>query len=85
MKVRSVKCPKCGDVIYSRTTHDFHFCSCKSVAIDGGFDYVSISAKSDILSTLKTEEIEINATKKELYDDWNYSVNKFGIIKGDSL
>lgn len=31
---------KCGDVIESKTVHDFKFCSCGSCAVDGGLDYL---------------------------------------------
>ncbi len=36
-----IKCKKCGDIIESKYTHDFKRCSCKSVAADGGKDYLS--------------------------------------------
>ena len=42
MKIKAIKCKKCGDTIYSRNTHDFHYCSCKTVAVDGGFDYLRV-------------------------------------------
>lgn len=29
-----------GDVIESETRHDFKWCKCKSVAVDGGHDYL---------------------------------------------
>ena len=27
MKISAIKCKKCGDIIYSRTLHDFHYCT----------------------------------------------------------
>lgn len=38
--VNKVRCNKCGDVIESETRHDFKWCKCKSVAVDGGHDYL---------------------------------------------
>lgn len=35
-----IRCKHCGDVIESETTHDFKFCSCGKVAIDGGHSYL---------------------------------------------
>lgn len=35
-----IKCRKCGDEIESKTLHDFKFCKCGSVAVDGGHDYL---------------------------------------------
>ena len=34
----AIRCKKCGDVIESKTVHDFKFCSCGSCAVDGGYD-----------------------------------------------
>ena len=31
----AIRCKKCGDIIESKTVHDFKFC-----AVDGGFDYL---------------------------------------------
>lgn len=36
----AIRCNKCGDVIESVHIHDFKWCSCKSVAVDGGHDYL---------------------------------------------
>ena len=36
----AIKCKKCGDEIESKTVHDFRFCKCGSVAVDGGHDYL---------------------------------------------
>lgn len=79
MKVNAVQCPKCKDIIYSRARHDFHYCSCGYIFIDGGFEYCRVGAES--LDNIKFENIEVNATEKELYEDWNKNKNKFGIIK----
>ena len=31
-----IKCRKCNDIIESKSRHDFVWCKCKSVAVDGG-------------------------------------------------
>lgn len=36
----AIRCKKCGDVIESKTVHDFKFCSCGSCAVDGGLEYL---------------------------------------------
>ena len=36
----AIRCKKCGDVIVSKTVHDFKFCGCGSCAVDGGHDYL---------------------------------------------
>lgn len=35
-----IKCLKCGDVIESKSVHDFRWCSCHSCAVDGGRQYL---------------------------------------------
>lgn len=38
-----IKCKHCGDIIESISIHDFKFCSCGKVAIDGGHSYLKRS------------------------------------------
>ena len=44
MKLRilsnKIQCKKCGSIVESKHRHDFKFCDCKSVAVDGGLDYL---------------------------------------------
>jgi len=77
-KVNVILCNKCGDKIYSRARHDFRWCSCKSVAVDGGFDYLKICGDLENVTKLT---VEIPQTKKELFNDWNYRFDKYGVIK----
>ena len=79
MKVNAVQCPECKDIIFSRARHDFHYCSCGYVFIDGGFDYCRFGAKD--LDKVKSMQIDVNATAKDLYNDWANNKNKFGLIK----
>lgn len=54
----AVKCLNCGDVIESKHRHDFVWCSCQSVAVDGGKDYLKRSFTSfDVYEEL-SETIE---------------------------
>lgn len=36
----SIKCLSCNDIITSYHRHDFKFCKCSKVAVDGGNDYL---------------------------------------------
>ena len=36
----AIRCKHCGDVIESKSIHDFKWCSCESVFVDGGIDYL---------------------------------------------
>ena len=35
-----IRCNKCGDEPYSANRHDFKYCKCGAVAVDGGMDYL---------------------------------------------
>lgn len=35
-----IQCKHCGNIIESESVHDFKFCSCGKVAVDGGHDYL---------------------------------------------
>ena len=82
IRVNTVQCPKCKDIIFSRCSHDFHYCSCHSVSIDGGFDYLHFGWEPDInVGDIICSNRMIESTKEELYNDWNKSINKFGVIE----
>ena len=38
--VNKIQCKKCNDIIESKHVHDFKWCSCKSIAVDGGLEYL---------------------------------------------
>jgi hypothetical protein len=79
MKVNTVTCPVCNTTLFSRSRHDFRSCGCEfQTFVDGGFDYFRYGGKD--LSQITRGEMEINATKQELYDDWNYSMDVFGKV-----
>lgn len=44
IKYRNIcRCKICGDVIESKSVHDYVLCSCGACATDGGQDYISRS------------------------------------------
>ena len=40
----AIICNSCGDIITSRYRHDFKYCSCGKVSVDGGQSYLKRSA-----------------------------------------
>ena len=40
-----IKCLKCNDVIKSYSVHDFKWCSCRNIFIDGGDEYLRYGGK----------------------------------------
>ena len=78
VKVKCIQCPKCLDVIFSRSHYDFHSCGCRDCFIDGGRDYVRVGWK-DVLPI--EFNFLVNVTEKALYNDWNKRTDKFGTMK----
>jgi hypothetical protein len=37
--LNKVRCHKCGDTPFSAHQHDFKYCACGSIAVDGGMSY----------------------------------------------
>ena len=40
IKRNAIRCNKCKDIIESKHRHDFKYCDCQAVAVDGGVDYL---------------------------------------------
>lgn len=75
------KCPNCKDVIFSRSNHDYHNCTCGEIAVDGGFEYLRVAYKD-----VTPERVDLRlfgVTKADLYRDWNTGKNRFGTIKNE--
>ena len=83
MKVTAIRCPQCGDTVFSRAQHDFRTCSCGSVFMDGGLEYSRYGFLKEGFKNPEIVTVEINQTPQELYDDWNTRTDKYGIITGE--
>ncbi|MCR5704228.1 MAG: hypothetical protein K6G85_06360 [Eubacterium sp.] len=63
--INKAKCKICGDILESTSRHDFKQCKCKSMAVDGGHDYISrawdpqYGDKDDIIEEMNEVE-ELN-------------------------
>jgi hypothetical protein len=51
-----IRCNKCGDEIESTNRHDFKFCKCGAVAVDGGLDYLRRCGDLDAFTELSEYE-----------------------------
>lgn len=40
IKINEISCNSCGEVLRSTHRHDFKFCVCGAVAVDGGLEYL---------------------------------------------
>ena len=39
LKINKIQCKHCEDIIESKRTHDFKYCKCGKVFVDGGLEY----------------------------------------------
>ena len=46
IKCNKIKCKHCGDIIESKSVHDFKMCSCGCCFVDGGHDYLRRGCKT---------------------------------------
>jgi hypothetical protein len=51
-----LKCRKCGDVIESKYRHDFVWCKCKSIFVDGGNDYLRCGGELEDIIILEEKD-----------------------------
>ena len=64
IRCNKIKCKKCNDIIESTYVHDFKWCSCKSIAVDGGLEYLRrIGNLEDII-----ELSEFEMKQEEIYE-----------------
>ena len=59
------QCRKCLDIIESKHRHDFRWCKCKSIAVDGGLDYLKRSGEPEDVIELS----EYNSSEADDYFD----------------
>lgn len=66
IKKNSIKCNKCGDVIESKSVHDFQQCSCGACFCDGGHDYVRLGGEPEDYESL----VEYDEVQGYYVEDW---------------
>lgn len=52
----AARCLKCDTVVESRHVHDFRWCSCKAIFVDGGKEYLRRGGDLDAMEELSVEE-----------------------------
>lgn len=57
-----VRCNTCGDVVQSMHVHDFKYCKCGTIAVDGGGEYLRMLAPDQASYTvLPADELSADA------------------------
>lgn len=54
--VNKIQCNMCGDVIESTSVHDFKWCKCGAVAVDGGHEYMKRCGNPEDITELSIFE-----------------------------
>ena len=59
IKRNAARCRKCDTVIESRHRHDFVWCKCQAIFVDGGLDYIRAGGNpEDFESLAEVEDVE---------------------------
>lgn len=83
----AVKCLKCKTVIESRHRHDFVFCECGAIAVDGGHDYLKRVGDPNLveeLSEFKRKENKMEIKLLEITPNAEALIEYVGGISHDS-
>ena len=86
-----IKCRKCGIIIESQSRHDFVWCPCHSIFVDGGEDYCRRGGNLEDIIELDQngKEIEILQQQTEICNlPWTkeeIETRRLKILGGDLL
>ena len=90
--ISALYCEKCKAIVYSRHVHDFRWCPCEDVAIDGGQDYTRIIYNGKpppvfkialLPEYIKGRDLLSYVSLAEIRKDYANSTDKFGVIPYD--
>ena len=56
--INAAKCLLCGDIIESKFRHDFQICTCGSLHVDGGKDYLKRGWEGSLTSYIEMSVYE---------------------------
>lgn len=73
-----IRCVKCGDEPYSASVHDFKYCECGAVAVDGGMSYLRRIGKPEdmVEMSIQITEEEYDALVKAINDPTKNDLGK---------
>jgi len=82
----ALTCPNCNWTIFSRAGHDFHSCNCGGITVDGGFAYLRVLWQTELVpEPPEAFGLQVNASRRELYDDWNLGKNQYGLLEPEAI
>lgn len=65
-----VRCDKCHDVVESLHVHDFKFCKCGAVAVDGGKQYLKRSWTKEPPEFTELSEVQVTKINWRKAAEW---------------
>jgi MinD superfamily P-loop ATPase len=83
-----VRCKKCNDTPYSANRHDFKYCKCGAIAVDGGMDYLKrvgdlkACEEMSITITPETKAAIINEAKWGMDNQRNALGIAYAVMRG---
>src|SRR5688572_15965133 len=80
-QVQCIQCPLCYDIIFSRSQHDMRWCSCGSLAADGGPALEKMSGDVSVVRLVTAFTLWLPQTPRELHADFSLKRNTYGLIK----
>lgn len=77
-----IKCRNCGDIIESKSTHDFLTCKCGKCSVDGGLEYLRRSGDNfEDLSLIEKVDVEPKYQIGEMVSFKYLGETKIGQVK----
>lgn len=78
---KRIQCGLCGDIIKSRYRHDFKYCKCGNLSVDGGNNYLKVSFIKNNWTILEEKENkQDNTDDVEYKDKENRVINEEGYL-----
>ena len=75
-----IRCLKCGDTPYSASRHDFKYCKCGAVAVDGGMDYLKRTGTEYEEMAISMDDEKLKAVCLEVEEAIDTGRNALGIV-----
>lgn len=61
-----IRCKRCGDIIESKSRHDFVTCKCGTCSVDGGHDYLRrCAAERGCYEDLSVTKVRVDKSKED--------------------
>lgn len=78
IKTNKIQCVHCGDIIESESVHDFKFCKCRAVSVDGGKSYLKRSFQESPNDYIDLSEYEddMSSYQKQSFPQLKCKKNK---------